>query len=220
MLIQLRTEDKALRNAIEILLIEQGERLLPDRPEEMLPGEGGLLPDCVFTDLDSCAPLQTAETDGDTPPEYTISFHAETRPTLLRPFREELFSAVLLSAQDRTRNGADSSAENAPSDEKRAALPNARTDALFFDGGTVYLAGQKIELSGRERQVFAILYEAGGKPVTVQTLAESVWHSPDAENSVRVYIRYLRKKLESVTDRSYIKTVRGGAFQLIGAAAG
>ena len=213
MWILLRTEDASLRNAIEILLTEQGDRLLHDPLEEMPAAAGALLPDCVFTDLDSRAPLQEAASNGDAPPEYTISFHEEKHPTLLRPFREELFRAVLLSVADRVGSGNGDAAGDIDG-EKMPPLQSAKPDALFFDGGTVYLAGRKIPLSGRERQVFALLYEAGGKPVTVQTLAESVWHSPDAENSVRVYIRYLRKKLESVTDRSYIKTLRGGAFLL------
>ena len=53
------------------------------------------------------------------------------------------------------------------------------------------------------------------KPLTRKAIADYVWQSQtDSTNIVDVYVNFLRKKIESVTSKRYIHTVRGTGYVL------
>jgi DNA-binding response OmpR family regulator len=53
------------------------------------------------------------------------------------------------------------------------------------------------------------------KPLTRKEIADYVWQSQtDSTNIVDVYVNFLRKKIESVTSKRYIHTVRGTGYVL------
>lgn len=203
-LLLLYTEDRSLREALAVLTKERGWTLCA--PDERCSRE----PSCILTDLDGKTGGLSENDFGDLP-KYTVSFFEEKHPTLLRPFSEERFAALLASvgtAGTETETGEEEAGYPAS-----GILPRI-SDTLFFDGTSLFLAGTRISLSKKERQIFALLYEADGQPLRVEEIADAVWGRPDAVNNVRVYIRYLRRKIAAVSDRNYIKTVREGGFYL------
>lgn len=204
-LLLLYTEDRSLREALAVLTKERGWTLCT--PEERCSRE----PSCILTDLDGKTGSYSGNDFGDLP-KYTVSFFEEKHPTLLRPFSEERFAALLGSvgtAGKGTETGGEKDAGNPGS----GGAPRV-SDTLFFDGTSLFLAGTRISLSKKERQIFALLYEADGQPLRVEEIADAVWGRSEAVNNVRVYIRYLRRKIAAVSDRNYIKTVREGGFYL------
>jgi len=53
------------------------------------------------------------------------------------------------------------------------------------------------------------------KPLTRKEIADYVWQNQtDSTNIVDVYVNFLRKKIESVTNKKYIQTVRGTGYVL------
>jgi len=51
--------------------------------------------------------------------------------------------------------------------------------------------------------------------LTRKEIADYVWQSQtDSTNIVDVYVNFLRKKIESVTSKRYIHTVRGTGYVL------
>ena len=83
------------------------------------------------------------------------------------------------------------------------------------DFRTVTVGSEAVALSDREARILALLYEAAGAVVSRQTLAEAVFPQAEApEDSINVYIHYLRKKLERNKKR-LIRAHRGGGYSLL-----
>jgi two-component system KDP operon response regulator KdpE len=64
--------------------------------------------------------------------------------------------------------------------------------------GQIIYKGREIKLTNTERRILQHLMRNWGHVVTYASLAEAVWGSdyPDATNSLKVYIRRLREKME------------------------
>ena len=206
-LLLLYTEDRSLREALAVLTKERGWTLCA--PEDPYSRE----PSCILTDLDGKTGGLSENDFGDLP-KYTVSFFEEKHPTLLRPFSEERFAALLGSVGTAGKGKeTESGGEIGMGNPGSGGIPRI-SDTLFFDGTSLFLAGTRLSLSKKERQIFALLYEADGQPLRAEAIADAVWGRSDAVNNVRVYIRYLRRKIAAVSDRNYIKTVREGGFYL------
>ncbi len=78
--------------------------------------------------------------------------------------------------------------------------------------------GHFIELSPKEYALLEYLLRHSGRPVSRNSIIEDVWclHSDSITNVVDVYINYLRKKINSVSDRPLIRTIRGVGYQIGG----
>ena len=60
-----------------------------------------------------------------------------------------------------------------------------------------------------------MLVQEQREPVSRREIAEYVWqNATDSTNIVDVYINFLSKKIESITPRKYIHTVRGIGYIL------
>lgn len=64
--------------------------------------------------------------------------------------------------------------------------------------GQLTYKGQEIKLTNTERRMLQHLMRNYGHVVTYSSLAEAVWGGdyPDAANSLKVYVRRLREKIE------------------------
>jgi hypothetical protein len=78
---------------------------------------------------------------------------------------------------------------------------------------TAEIDGEKILLTKQEYALLLRLYEANGEAVSRETLLEELF-SERTEESLNVYIRYLRKKLEK-NGRRLIFSSRGKGYSLI-----
>jgi two-component system copper resistance phosphate regulon response regulator CusR len=77
-------------------------------------------------------------------------------------------------------------------------------------------AGHKIELTPKEFALLEYLMRNAGTRVSRSQIIEHVWNlSFDTmTNVVDVYINYLRKKVDSLSERKLIHTIRGVGYQL------
>lgn len=81
----------------------------------------------------------------------------------------------------------------------------------------VTLNGQTINLSKTEFLMLKLFMERINQVLSRDTLIDEVWgknHFID-ENTIDVYVGYLRSKIDQVAKTEYIKTVRGTGFMMI-----
>lgn len=83
----------------------------------------------------------------------------------------------------------------------------------------VRIGSNRITLSRRESEVLAYLMRANGELRSKDDLLRDVWGTgSDADqNSVEVYVGYLRRKLEPAAGRRIVETVRGAGYRVIAA---
>jgi DNA-binding response OmpR family regulator len=79
-------------------------------------------------------------------------------------------------------------------------------------------AGKEIPLTSKEYGLLEYLLRNQGRPLSKENIIAHVWDY-DADilpNTVEVYIKYLRSKIDSPFDTPLIKTVRGFGYKLEG----
>ena len=84
--------------------------------------------------------------------------------------------------------------------------------AIDLAAHRVTLAGQAVELSGREFSLLHMLLENAGRVLTRSQLEQSLygWHDEPDSNALEVHIHHLRKKLGS----ELIRTLRGVGYTI------
>jgi len=101
-----------------------------------------------------------------------------------------------------------------PADDAAAVLVGG---PLELDAGRrqVKLSGRAISLSPTEFDLLAVLLRNRDRVVTQQQLLEEVWGNSLADpKRVRLYVSYLRRKLEQAGEPGLIETVRGLGYRL------
>jgi len=74
---------------------------------------------------------------------------------------------------------------------------------------------KEAELTEKEFLLLELMIRNSERPLTRREMAEYVWQNVgDSTNIVDVYINFLRKKIESITPKKYIQTVRGIGYIL------
>ena len=75
-------------------------------------------------------------------------------------------------------------------------------------------AGQRIDLTAKEYGLLEYLMANAGRVLSRTMIIEHVWDQSfdGATNIVDVYVRHLRNKIDSVSDRRLIRTVRGMGY--------
>ena len=122
---------------------------------------------------------------------------------ITKPFAiEELLARI--RAALRNKNG--QSAQNVP----LAAGPLV----MDVDKHQVQVRGQSVELTKKEFDLLHCLLENKGRVLTRETLLDAVWGFDfvGETNSVDVYIRFLRSKLDDAFGLKLIHTVRGVGY--------
>ncbi len=78
----------------------------------------------------------------------------------------------------------------------------------------VLRAGQNIKLTTKEFSLLEYLLRNLGRPVTRVQIAQNVWdlHFDPESNVVDVYVKQLRKKIDSNADKKLIKTIVGMGY--------
>lgn len=88
--------------------------------------------------------------------------------------------------------------------------------SLLLDANlkTVSYDGRPVELSMREFSILEYLMAGMGRPVSAEELLEHVWDSEadPFSNQVKVYISVIRRKLQAVTGREIIRSIRGAGY--------
>ncbi len=122
---------------------------------------------------------------------------------LTKPFALEELMARVRALTRRTREGAPS----------RMEIGDLFID---FQSRKVWRAQRRIELSVREFALLEHLARNAGQVLSRQQILSEVWdYSFDpGSNTVDVYIRYLRRKLDRPGEQSLITTLRGAGYRL------
>jgi DNA-binding response OmpR family regulator len=80
---------------------------------------------------------------------------------------------------------------------------------------TLSIQRQSVELTEKEFLILELMLKSSERALTRKEIAEYVWqNTTDSTNIVDVYINFLRKKIESISQRKYIHTVRGTGYIL------
>ena len=145
--------------------------------------------DVVVWDADSPLPADI---------KYDISFSVSEGADLLRPFD---ISELLSMIEGREGRGA----KNADSVQELYLSPAEQR---------AYFRGEAIALSDVEYRMLAILYNNKNQYVETAGLAEDIFGDPASLNPVRVYMSYLRNKLDEAYKVKLIYTARGKGYML------
>ena len=79
----------------------------------------------------------------------------------------------------------------------------------------LFIGSREAELTEKEFLIMEHMMKNPDKPITRKEIAEHGWESQDdSSNIVDVYINFLRKKMETLSDKRYINTVRGVGYIL------
>lgn len=102
-----------------------------------------------------------------------------------------------------------------PTEQKGTVL---KADGLELDTTTFRVTrdGKEIHLTSKEFALLEFLLRNQGRPSNKETIVAHVWDY-DADillNTVEVYIKYLRAKVDEPFDRQLIKTVRGFGYKI------
>lgn len=167
--------------------------------DRMLPGQDGLSVLKEFRSLGHDTPVMIL-TAKDTPEDRAEGLNAGADDYLVKPFfTVELLARVNALARRRGK----------------VMVENILTaDDLVFDPqrGQVTKSEETIQLTLKESQLLELLIRNHGLVVTKERILEKVWgyNSDTEENTINIYIHYLRKKLNI----SNLKTVRGVGYYL------
>lgn len=84
------------------------------------------------------------------------------------------------------------------------------------DKYTISCLDKSVVLSNKEMQILLLLVKNDGKVVSLETITRSAWEieSYSTSENVWVFISYLRKKLESISSKIKIKSIRYQGYYL------
>lgn len=85
-----------------------------------------------------------------------------------------------------------------------------------IDTKMVYRAEQEINLTPKEFKLLTILAQANGRVLSKQQIAETLWdyHIETNQNTIEVYINFLRNKIDKLFDVKLIHTKVGFGYYL------
>jgi DNA-binding response OmpR family regulator len=86
---------------------------------------------------------------------------------------------------------------------------------IDFAEHRVQAAGQEVDLTPLEFRLLSVLASNAGQLLTHDRLLELVWNeeSADARDRVKLYVGYVRRKLEKAAGDAPIETVRGMGYR-------
>ncbi len=167
--------------------------------------EEGMEADVVLIDLDSLPPppmgsyacligFTRAFSVNETDPERLCSMILH-RPFEIRLLREEVLALM-------------------PTHEKPGEARTARVRRTWrLNGQTLSYGEREVTLSPTEAAVAAVLFQNEGRAVSRDSIAAAIGESES--NKTDVYICYLRRKAEALTDKPLIRTVRGKGYRIL-----
>ncbi|MCL6592940.1 MAG: response regulator transcription factor, partial [Alicyclobacillus sp.] len=167
----------------------------------MLPGKSGL--EIVRAvrqhELDVPILLLTAK---DTVDDRVIGLDAGADDYLVKPFNNKELLARIRALTRRTGN------VTGPDTLQVGPF------AIHWTTRTITRNGQTLSLTAKEFQLLELLIRNHGKVMSKELILDRVW-GPDADvigNAVENYVHFLRKKLDTPGQPSYIETVRGVGY--------
>ncbi len=100
---------------------------------------------------------------------------------------------------------------------KEASLTYKSLTLILDRMSFTFEGGEEVQLSKTEFLMLRLFVENQGKVLSRSQIIDAIWgkgHFID-ENTVDVYIGYLRSKISEFTKDGYIKTVRGAGYMIV-----
>jgi two-component system KDP operon response regulator KdpE len=219
-------DEPQIRRALKTILTEKGFRVsVASRGEEGLALAAANEPDLIILDLglpdmdglEVCSRLRAWTQT----PIVVLSVREEEREKvaaldrgaddyLTKPFGiEELLARVRVALRHRT-----------PSAVGEVKIVTAGELVIDLAGHVVTRAGEAVRLTATEFNLLAYLVANRGRVLTHQSILTHVWGPADADHTeyLRVYMRQLRKKLESrPEDPQHLVTEPGIGYRFLAA---
>ena len=215
-------DDDALRQLVRLLLERAGLTVAEAADgREAIQTFFSTQPDVVVLDvglpeLDGWAVLERIRAAGDTPVLMLTAQATELQKVrglrsgaddyVTKPFgRQELVARV--EALLRRAGGAPSAAEVLDDGFLRIDFAQHRVTAR----------GAEVPLTPLEFRLLAALARNAGTLLSHERLLELVWNEdlPDARDRVKLYVGYLRRKLDQAAGEDPIETVRGMGYRYV-----
>jgi two-component system, OmpR family, response regulator len=172
-----------------------------------------VLLDLMIPQIDGLQVLKSARESGITTPILILTAKSAKEDVvrgldtgsddyLTKPFS---FEELLARMRALTRRGS----------TKESHLVRYREMILDPFARTLSVGGQEVELTEKEYLMVELLIRNCERPLTRREIAEYVWQNvADSTNIVDVYVNFLRKKIETISQKKYIQTVRGTGYIL------
>ena len=85
-------------------------------------------------------------------------------------------------------------------------------DGLFLQESELCFRDKKVALSPAERAIMQRFLEKRGEVISKEELSSLIGES--SANKTEVYVCYLRRKMETLSEKRFLKTVRGQGYRL------
>lgn len=147
-----------------------------------------------------------------------LAFEQEADDYISKPFRiRELLARM--KAVLRRRGGSTASAAEAKTKSSDAQQPiEIGRNTLDIRSGRILRDGEEIFLSAAEYRLLLTFVRNRGQLLTRQQILNDIWDSAGNfvnDNTLSVYVKRLRKKLEQEGDAPVIQTVRGMGYRMV-----
>ncbi|MBC7426880.1 MAG: response regulator transcription factor [Bacteroidia bacterium] len=169
-----------------------------------VPGLNGIEICTAIRETDKTTPILMLTAFGELEDKVT-AFNSGADDYLVKPFHfEELYVRIIALL-------------------KRKDKPQLSTDKILIEDleintsdSTVTRAGKDIKLSPKEYQLLVLMAKANGRLVSKQTIGDQIWdyQIETTNNTIEVYINFLRKKIDKNFPVKLIHTRPGFGYFL------
>ncbi len=215
-------DDQRIRQALATRLAERGHDVestatAMDGVQRAVSGDADIVVlDLGLPDVDGADALQMIRAVSDVPvivatarddqDEIVRIFDAGADDYVIKPYSTDHLEARIRALLRRSTT---------VTDDHEIAIGEL---VINVDAHEVTLAGESLDLSGKEFDLLAYLAERPGKMIGKRELLAAVWRQPygGADKTVDVHLSWLRKKLgETAAEPRYIHTKRGIGVKLV-----
>ncbi len=147
-----------------------------------------------------------------------LAFENEADDYIAKPFRiRELLARMKAVLRRRGGSSSGADAAGAKQDEAQNLIEIGR-NTLDIRSGRIMRGGEEIFLSAAEYRLLLTFVRNRGQLLTRQQILNNMWDSAGDfvnDNTLTVYVKRLRKKLEQEGDEPVIQTVRGMGYRMV-----
>lgn len=147
-----------------------------------------------------------------------LGFENEADDYIAKPFRiRELLARMKAVLRRRGGSSSGADASGAKQDEAQNLIEIGR-NTLDIRSGRIMRGGEEIFLSAAEYRLLLTFVRNRGQLLTRQQILNNMWDSAGDfvnDNTLTVYVKRLRKKLEQEGDEPVIQTVRGMGYRMV-----
>ena len=147
-----------------------------------------------------------------------LAFETEADDYISKPFRiRELLARMKAVMRRRGKSSPSADGAGKTQDDEQGRIEIGR-NILDIRSGRIMRGGEEIFLSAAEYRLLLTFVRNRGQLLTRQQILNGMWDSAGDfvnDNTLTVYVKRLRKKLEQEGDEPVIQTVRGMGYRMV-----